>query len=372
MKNLSAKLTFIALIFSQIAMAQAIRIPQNTNFPSSVGRSVGVTDIEIKWNAPGVKGREGKIWGTDIAPFGFTVLGYGSNVESPWRAGADENTTISFSTDVRINEKALAAGKYGFHIALYADSVVLIFNKNTIGWGSYFYDKQLDQLRVTARQIKNQAQSTERLNYIFENQTSSSVDVALLWEYWKIPFKIEVDSKANTLAYIKTQMTGELAFDPPSLLAAANWCLRNDINHEQALAWANAATDPSLGGISNFSALSLKANLLEKLGRKSEGEAMLDNAIAKASAMELHGYGRQLLAAKKTDEALKVFEENYKKNNGSWPTTAGLMRAYSAKGDLKKALSFAKQALAHVPDEGNKRIIEAAIKTLESGKALEN
>lgn len=138
MKNLSAKLTFIALIFSQIAIAQAIRIPQNTNFPSSVGRSVGVTDIEIKWNAPGVKGREGKIWGTDIAPFGFTVLGYGSNVESPWRAGADENTTISFSTDVRINGKALAAGKYGFHIALYADSVVLIFNKNTKGWEVIF------------------------------------------------------------------------------------------------------------------------------------------------------------------------------------------------------------------------------------------
>ena len=118
------------LVNSNAISAQALRIPQNQNFPSKAGRRVGVTDIDIKWNAPGVKGREGKIWGTPVAYYGYSVLGFGSNVESPWRAGADECTTIAFSTDVTINGKALSAGNYAFFIAVYADSCVLIFNKN--------------------------------------------------------------------------------------------------------------------------------------------------------------------------------------------------------------------------------------------------
>lgn len=101
-----------SLLVSEIQIqAQGLRIPQNQNIGNKVGRRLGVTEMDIQWNAPGVKGREGKIWGTTIVPYGFTVLGFGSSVESPWRAGADEGTTISFSTDVRINGQSLEAGK---------------------------------------------------------------------------------------------------------------------------------------------------------------------------------------------------------------------------------------------------------------------
>src|SRR5690606_12744486 len=99
--------------------------------------------------------REGKIYGTSVVPFGYEVLGYGSNVASPWRAGADECTTLSFSTDVNINGKTLPAGKYAFFIAVQPDSSELIFNKNTKEWGSYFYRKELDVLHVPTVQQKN-------------------------------------------------------------------------------------------------------------------------------------------------------------------------------------------------------------------------
>lgn len=149
---------FAGFSLQQAANAQALRLPDGgVNFKSKTGRSVGVTDIEINWNAPGVKGREGKIWGTDVAWYGFTVLGFGSDGESPWRAGANETTTISFSTDVTINGAKLAAGKYGFFIALYPDSCTLIFNKNNEGWGSYFYNSALDVLRVSAKQQKDRS-----------------------------------------------------------------------------------------------------------------------------------------------------------------------------------------------------------------------
>lgn len=373
-KLLSKQFTLIVLGTALLTMgkvsAQALRIPQNTNFTSSVGQTVGTTNIEIKYSSPGVKGREGKIWGTDIAPYGFTVLGYGSNVQSPWRAGADECTTISFSTDVKINGKTLSAGKYALFMAVYADSCTLIFNKNTDAWGSYFYRADLDVLRVKTIQQKNQPNLQERLIYSFANQTAESVEVALEWERWKIPFKVEIDLQKTTLADIRRQMSGAIGFDPASLEAAATWCLMNDLNYEEALNWINSASDPNLGGVNGFRTLSTKSKLLEKLGKTSEASKVWNDAIDKASAMELHSYGRQLLAQKKTKEAMAIFESNYKKNNGAWPTNAGMMRGLSAMGDLKKALEHAKMALTQAPDETNKKFIESAIKQLEAGQAL--
>jgi len=352
------------------ATAQAIRIPQNNNYPSSAGRSVGVTEIEVKWNSPGVKGREGKIWGTNIAWYGFTVLGFGSNMPSPWRAGADECTTISFSTDVTINGKKLAAGKYALFMDLQEDSTTLIFNKNINEWGSYFYDEKLDVLRVSTKQIKNMPVSQERLNFAFYDQKESSVSLGLDWEYWRIPMMIEVDLKSTILAHVKSQMSGELGFDPPSLQAAANWCEQNNVNLDEALNWINSATSPNLGGLTNFNTLSTKSKILAKLARADEAKKIMDQAMEVATAVELHQYGRRLLNEKKVDEALMIFDKNYKKNNGAWPTAVGMMRGLSAKGDYKKALEYAKTALTQATDDINKKSIEAAIKSLEAGKAL--
>lgn len=360
----------IAITYVNNCYAQALRIPQNNNFPSLAGRKVGVTEIEVKWNAPGVKGREGKIWGTDIAYYGTTVLGFGSNTESPWRAGADECTTISFSTDVTINGKALAAGKYALFMQLSPDSTTLVFNKNTRGWGSYFYDKSQDVMRVGTVQKKNQPNMQERLAYVFNNQTENSVEISLDWERWSIPFKVQVDVKKTTLAHIKREMSGELGFDPPSLEFAANWCADNDVNLEEANNWITSATSPNLGGSSTFRALSTKAKILDKLGKKEEAASTMQAALDKGSALELHQYGRQLLAQKKVNEAMTIFEMNHKKNNGAWPTNGGLMRGYSANGNYKKALEYAKLALAQAPDDVNKRFLESAIKNLEEGKAL--
>jgi tetratricopeptide (TPR) repeat protein len=351
--------------------SQMLRLPDGgVNLKRSSGTRIGVTDIEIKWNAPGVKGREGNIWGTPVAPYGFTVLGFGSEVESPWRAGANESTTISFSTDVRVNGKNLKAGTYGFFVALYADSSTLIFNSNTGGWGSYFYDKGTDVLRVGTRQQKDQKESRERLEYVFSNFTDHSVEVALEWERWRIPFAVEVDLSGTTLASIRTQLTGAMGFDPPSLEAAAAWCLQNKVNYEEALRWISVVVDPNLGRVNTFSARSTQAGLLLALGRKAEADPIMQQALENATVMEMHQYGRQLLAENKPKEALAVFEKNFKKNKGVWPTNVGMMRGYSANGDLKKALEHAKLALPQAPNEQAKQVVAQSIRTLEAGKGL--
>ena len=366
----SSLLFALFFLFSFGTFAQALRIPGTANISCSAGRKVGTTEINIHWNAPGVKGREGKIWGTDIAYFGTTVLGFGSDVPSPWRAGADECTTISFSTDVMINGQSLKAGKYAFFIELGKDESTLIFNSNIHAWGSYFYDISKDILRVSTKQQKDQKNMKERLEYTFTNQTPKNVDVALEWESWRIPFTVEVDLKATLLADIQAQMSGALGFDPPSLIAAANWCLQQDINLDQALGWINSATNPNLGGINSFQALSVKSGILKKKGKNEESDLIMKQAVDNANTMELHQYGRQLLNEKKVNEAMTVFEKNYIENKGAWPTNVGMMRANSALGNIKKALEFAREALKQAPDDINKKNLENAIKTLESGKAL--
>jgi hypothetical protein len=371
-KQLSRSLYALLFIMVSASLnAQMMRMPDgNVNYKCKTSRQLGATEIAISWNAPGVKGREGKIWGTDVAPLGFTVLGFGSSVASPWRAGADESTTLSFSTDVLINGKLLPAGKYGFFIALYPDSCTLIFNKNTAGWGSYFYKPELDVLRVTTQQQKDIKDSKERLEYSFSKQTDKTLEISLEWEKWRIPFTVEVDLVNTTLNYIRTQMSGAAGFDPPSLEAAATWCLQHNVNAEEALAWVNSAVDPNLGGVKTFRVLSTKAGLLTKLNKKEEADNIMQNAMENATVNELHNYGRQLLTEKKIKEALAVFEMNYKKFKAAWPTNAGLMRGYSASGDLKKALEYGKAALAQAPSEEIKKIIANAVDTLSEGKAL--
>jgi len=352
------------------ANSQALRVPDTTNLVCLTGRKIGVTEIQIHYSAPGVKGREGRIYGTNVVPFGYQVLGYGSKVASPWRAGSDECTTISFSTDVTINGQKLPAGKYAFFIEVHEDSSVLIFNKNIKEWGSYFYRKDLDVLHVPTVQQKNLPALQERLLYQFANQTDKSVDINLLWERWSFPIKVEVDLKATVLENIREQMSGAIGFDPASLEAAARWCVMNEINYNEALNWINSAVDPGLGGRNTFNALSVKAELLKKLGNQQEATTIMNAAMESATPIEMHTYGRQLLAEKKVNEAFEVFQKNYTKNKGAWPTNMGMMRVYSAMGNYKKALEHAKAALPQAPDDQTKQFLETAIKTLGENKPL--
>src|SRR6201989_2133999 len=152
MKKLSAILlsfSFIHLAFSQIILTA---LPNGGNKKASVTERVGITDVTIQYNRPGVKGREGKIWG-QLIPTGYTDQGFGSSKAAPWRAGANENTTIEFSTDVKIEGQPLAAGKYGFFIAYDSSESTLIFSKNSTSWGSFFYNEQEDALRVKVKPV---------------------------------------------------------------------------------------------------------------------------------------------------------------------------------------------------------------------------
>lgn len=138
--------------------------PDGGNKKASVSEQIGIVKIEINYSRPGIKGREGKIWNTPIAHYGFVDQGHGTSTAAPWRAGANENTTMSFSHPVKIEGQNLPAGKYGFFIGLGETESVLIFSKVNNSWGSFYYEPGEDALRVT---VKNESldKSVEWLKY---------------------------------------------------------------------------------------------------------------------------------------------------------------------------------------------------------------
>ncbi len=340
-------------------------LPSGGNKKASVSERIGLTDVTIRYDRPGVKGREGKIWG-QLVHTGYIDQGFGTAKAAPWRAGANENTVIGFSTDVKIEGQPLPAGKYGFFIAYDPNECTLIFSKNYTSWGSYFYNEQEDALRVRVKP-RSLEKSVEWLSYEFSNQAENSATVSLQWEKLSIPFTIEVDYIKEQLASFRRELRTEKGFIWQSWDQAAQWCLQRNVNLDEALRWADSASG-NFGGNKSFQAWSTRAQILNKLGRSQEAGAVMKEALPFASMNEIHQYGRQLLALKNFKEALEVFKTNYEKYPGSFTTIVGMTRGYSATGDFKNALKFANMALPLAPDTNNKNSILGMIDKLKAGK----
>jgi hypothetical protein len=354
---------FISIVsFSQIPLTISA---SGGNKKASVSERIGLTDVTIRYDRPGVKGREGKIWG-QLVHTGFIDQGFGSSKAAPWRAGSNENTSFEFSTDVKIEGQSLPAGKYGFFIAYDPGESTLIFSKNSTSWGSYYYDDKEDALRV---KIKPQAieKSTEWLKYEFTNQTDNGATVVLQWEKLSFPFKIEVDYVKDQLESFRRELRTEKGFIWESWNQAAQWCVQRNTNLEQALAWSDSATGPNFGGDRNFQAWTTRAQILEKLNRSAEAAEVMKKALPYANMNEIHQYGRQLIGLKKNKEALEVFKMNFQKNPNQFTTLIGLARGYSANADYKNALKYMTQALPLSPVQ-QKAGVEGMIEKLKEGK----
>lgn len=363
-KNITAALLLLAIC----CQAQLTTTPSGGNKPASVSEQIGLTKVLVHYDRPAVKGREGKIWG-QLIPVGFTDQGFGNTKAAPWRAGANENTTITFSTDVKIEGQDLPAGKYGFFIAYDPKECLLIFSKNSNSWGSYYYNPAEDALRVKVTP-QTTDKSVEWLKYEFTNQTPNSAILSLQWEKLSIPFKIETDIIKTQLASFRNELRTDKGFTWQAWEQAANWCLQNNTNIEEALLWADSASSPTFGGNLSFQPQSTKALLLEKAGRNAEADVIMKNALPLATMQELHQYGRLLLSQKRNKEALEVFKTNHTKNPNTFTTLMGLTRGYAANADYKTALKYAQQALAKAPDTNNKNFVDGLITKLKEGKDI--
>ncbi len=343
-------------------------LPPDANKKASVSEDIGITTVKINYSRPQVKGREGKIWG-NLVHYGFADLHYGTSKAAPWRAGANENTTIEFSTEVLIGDKPLQAGKYGFFIAMGAEKATLVFSKFNTAWGSFYYDPKDDALRVEVP-VKKLNESVERLKYEFGEQTESSAVLSLQWEKVKIPFKISVDlQKLQIEAFRREFNSGMFYRYWQNMHTAANYCLVNNINLEEGLSWADRSINTFFGE-ANFLTLSTYAGLLEKFNRKKEADSLMQKAIPMATPLQLLMYGSSLNKMKKHQEAFKIFKMNYDKSPKEIYAHLGMVMGYYFLDNKKEAIKAAEKGKATSTEPGWKGYFDSLINDMNAGKEI--
>ena len=328
---------------AQVTLPQA-RLSQH----AKVTQTVGLSEITIDYSRPGVKGRE--VWGK-LVPYGMTNLGFGTAKESPWRAGANENTTITFSDDVKINGKYLPAGTYGLHMIPTENEWTIIFNKVSTAWGSFFYDPNMDALRVTATPEKSDF--TEWLMYGFDNLSLASADVYLKWDNLKIKFTAAFDVNNIRVEKYREALVGSGGFNWQNYQAAAASCLARNINLDEAEKWI----DHSLEIQKTPTNMLTKSLFLRKDGKTDEADELFKTAVENATETDLNNYGYSLINVfNDLEGALKIFKINIDKFPNSWNVYDSYGEAWSKMGDKENAIKYYKMALDKAPDNQKDRI----------------
>ncbi len=267
MKKLFAFAIFAGLSYFGNSQFHTVKIPMASQLVQET-QVLGITDITITYSSPAIRGRN--VWENGVIPFDGNPI--------PWRAGANMNTKISFSTDVSVSGEPLKAGSYGFHIIPRKQgqwSVLFVGNDNH--WGSYYIDIDKDVvLSVPVSPIETHF--SEQLDFEFVDRKEDELTIALEWGIKRIPLVISVDLNKTVIDNFRYELSGINTYQWEAWNDAANWCLQRNTNLEEALQWANRSIEGGYKGFAgnkNFRNLTTKANILKALNRNDEAEMVL-------------------------------------------------------------------------------------------------
>ena len=343
---------FCLIVTAAFSAAQAqslvLDLPLRSQY-AEVTQRIGVTTITIKYSRPLVNER--KIWG-GLVPYGKV-----------WRTGANTNTTISFSDPVIIQGKPLERGTYGLHTIPNDGEWTIIFSKNSTSWGSFTYDQAEDALRVNVK--PKPADVHNALTFEFDDLQPNRATVALKWEKIEVPFTVAVDVREAVRASLRKQFRTLSRYTWISWNDAANYLLAEKIDLNDALAYA----EKSIENEDRFENEITKSKVLTALNRQSEAAAVQKKALDLGTPLQVHQFARELLAAKRSDEAFAIFRENAKKHPDKWFVHEGLARMYSAQGRFDDAKKEIRAALAIAP-VNQKSDLNESLKELESGRDI--
>ncbi len=333
---------FLAALCS--AQSAQLDLPRQSQ-RAQVTQRIGITDITISYHRPLVNGR--KIWG-GLVPYGQV-----------WRAGANENTTITFPDDVMIEGKPLPAGTYGLHMIPTEDQWTVIFSKMHTAWGSFSYNQAEDALRVTVK--PQPAEFHNALAYDFDQLQPDSAVIVMSWDKLAVPFKVSVNVNQVVEASLHKQLRGLSQYTWDAWDDAATYLVDNKMDLNEALKYENN----SIQNEERFENLMTKSRILEAMGKTTEGAAVRDKALAMGNAQQLYGYGRQLQREGKQKEAFAVFKSAAQKDPDNWLAHAGLARIACGEGNYPEATKQMQLALAAAPDNA-KAGVEALVKRLQA------
>jgi hypothetical protein len=358
MKKLNS-LTIILLVLAtawQLPAVAQVTTPRTPSPAATLTQTIGISTITVKHSRPKVNGRE--VWGK-LVPYGWNVQPFGLRNSAPWRAGANENTTIEFSHDAKVEGQTVPAGSYGLFFVINADDTgEVVLSKESRSWGSFFYDPKQDQLRAKI-QVRSTA-PTELLTFDVVNITKTSGELVLNWEKKQFPVKVEFDVDNIVMANAEQELKGPVGFTPQGFQSAANYALTNNVNNEQALKWI----DQAIAQNKSFTTMRIKAGLLGQAGKKAEADKMMADAMVIATEPEINNYGYQVLQRGDHAKAIEILAINttkYPRSANAWDS---LGEACAAKGDKEAAIKHFKKALTLNPTENVRANSEKFLKDL--------
>ena len=334
------------LLLAALCSAQStqLNLPRQSQKAEIVQR-IGITDIVIVYHRPLVDGR--KVFG-GLVPYGEV-----------WRAGANENTIITFPNDVTIEGKPLAAGTYGLHMIPNQDQWTVIFSKMHTAWGSFSYKEDEDALRVTVK--PQTADMHNALTYDFDQVKPDSAVVVMSWDKVAVPFKVAVDVPKVVDASLHNQMRGLSQYTWDGWDDAGTYLVDNKVDLDEALKYENN----SIANEDRYENEMTKSKVLTAMGKTADAQQAKDKALSLANAQQLYGYGRQLQREKKQDQAFAIYKSAAQKYPDNWLSHAGLARIACGDGNYTEATKQMELALAGAPD-GAKSGVQSLVKKLQA------
>ncbi|MFN8344158.1 MAG: DUF2911 domain-containing protein [Spirosomataceae bacterium] len=350
----SVRLAVLTLSLSSTGWSQGITTPRTPSPAAQVAQTIGISTVIVKYSRPSVKNRE--VWGK-MVPYGWTVQNFGAKNEAPWRAGANENTTLTLSHPAKIEGQSVPAGTYGLFFVINKDETgEVILSKDSRSWGSFWYNAAQDQMRAKIR--LRTIPHTELLTYDFINLAKNSGELVLNWEKKQFPVKVEFDVDGIVMANAAEELKGPTGFNWQGYSSAANYALQNKVNTEKAMAWIDQAITQN----KSFATLNIKAGLLKSAGKTAEAEKIMADALPIATENELNLYGYQFLNEGNHDKGIEILAlatQRFPKSANAWDS---LGEAYALKGDKENAVKYFKKSLSMDPPEATKANSEKYLK----------
>jgi tetratricopeptide (TPR) repeat protein len=345
MSTLRAIVLSCLLLMPGLSFAQStvLDLPRESQH-AVVTQRIGVTDISISYSRPLVRGRQ--IW-DHVVPYGEV-----------WRAGANENTTITFADPVAVEGTLLPRGSYGMHMIPSAGAWTVIFSKIYTAFGSFGYDPAEDALRI---QIQPQpSEFHEALVYEFNELAPNSAVVTMRWDKIAVPFKISVNVNEFVEESLRLQMHSLKGYAWQAGADAADYLVSQKTDLPDALKYI----DVSLKVEERPENLMTKSRVLHLMGKDDEAKQFATRALEHATVFQLYDFGRQLQDDGRQNDAFEVYRFSLKNFPDHWLSHAGMVRVWSARGDFDNALREAEAAIAS-GGPGNQRYFQNQISLLK-------
>lgn len=247
--DLMKKVLLIVLALGGVmaSQAQALKTP-SPSVAQTVKQEFALNSVEVNYARPSKKGRT--IFG-DLVPYGAV-----------WRTGANSATTISFADEVIIGDKKVPAGKYGLLTIPEKNEWTIILSKQLDVTSPGAYKQDQDVVRVKAQAIQ-MPMTVETFMITFDNATSSSIDMVMLWDQTAVslPIKMEVDAK------VMAQINNTMNKDNKPYFQSAMYYMETGKDLTQANAWFDKAIEQNPQA---YWVYHQKANCLAKMGKKGD------------------------------------------------------------------------------------------------------